>query len=129
MKERRERERAPYLPVLGLALEQHRVLGLADLAVVGILDVLGLLLGLDPVVLGEGALVPGAAGVGEEVGAHGLDAALRGAREVADGLEVLLRGPALGEDRQRQRHCRYGSHLVKKSLWFLLTSMVGVWVG
>lgn len=93
---------ASYLPVLGLSLEHHGVLGLAHLALIGVLDLLGALLGLDAVILGKGALVTGTAGVGEEVRADGLDASLRGARELANGLEVLVCAPALREDRQRQ---------------------------
>lgn len=45
------------LPVLGVAAEHHRVLGLADLAIIVILNILDILGGLDPFVLGEGTLV------------------------------------------------------------------------
>ena len=53
-----------YLPVLGLALQHHGVLGLANLAIIVLLDAGGLLLGLDAIILGESALVAGTAGVG-----------------------------------------------------------------
>lgn len=84
----------PYLPVLGLTLEHHGVLRLADLPGILLLDVLGTLLGLDAVILGEGALVAGAAGVCEEVRADGLDGALCGGGDLADRLEVLVSGPS-----------------------------------
>jgi hypothetical protein len=45
------------LPVLGLALQHQRVLWLADLALVIILNLLHVRLGLDAIVLREGALV------------------------------------------------------------------------
>lgn len=99
-----------YLPVLGLSRQHHGVLGLAHLALVGVLDLLGALLGLDAVILGKGALVAGAAGVGKEVRADGLDAALRGAGQLANGLEVLVGGPALRQDRQGQGVWRGGGH-------------------
>lgn len=102
-----------YLPVLGLQLQQHRVLSLALLAIVEVLDLLGALLGLDPVVLGKGSLVTGSAGVGQEVRANRLDAALDSTRELADGLEVLFGAPALGESRQREGdNLRDGSHFL-----------------
>lgn len=104
------------LPVLGLALQHHGILGLADLAIIVLLNVLGALLGLDAVILGKGALVAGAAGVGEEVRADGLDGALRGGADLADGLEVLFGGPARGEDRQRPGDDGGGSHL-SLSMW------------
>lgn len=68
------------LPVLGLALKHHGVLGLALVALIAILDLLGALLGLNAVILGKGALVAGSSGVGEEVRADRLDAALGGLR-------------------------------------------------
>lgn len=92
----RERERS-HLPVLGLALQHHGILGLALLALVVLLDLLSALLGLDAFILGEGPLVPRSPGVGEEVRADGLDGPLRRGRDGADGLEVLLCGPARGQ--------------------------------
>ena len=96
--------RSTNLPVLGVAREHHGVLGLAEVALVILLDVLGTFLGLDTVILGEGALVAGATGVGEEVRADGLDGALGSLilGNLADGLEVLLGGPALREGRERK---------------------------
>jgi hypothetical protein len=91
-----------HLPVLGVALQHERVLGLADLARVVVLDLLDVLLGLDALVLGEGALVALAAGVGEESRADGLDFELGGGREAADGLELLVGGPLAGQDGQRE---------------------------
>lgn len=99
-----------YLPVLGLTLEHHGILGLADIAVVVLLDVLGLLLGLDAVILGEGALVAGTAGMGQEVRADGLDGALGRAGSLADGLEVLLGRPAFGKAEKRFLDLGSGRH-------------------
>jgi len=97
-------EGGTYLPVLGVASEQHRILRLADVAFVVLLDLLGALLGLYPIILGEGALVAGTAGVGQEVRADRLDGALCGMvlGDLADGLEVLLGSPALGEGGEGQ---------------------------
>lgn len=102
-----------YLPVLGFTLKHHRVLRLTDLARVLLLDVLGTLLGLDAVILGEGALVAGAAGVSEEVRANGLDRALGRGSDLADGLEVLVSGPSFWEDGQGSRDERSVRHLVE----------------
>lgn len=93
-----------YLPVLGLTLQHHGVLGLADLAGILLLDVLGTLLSLDAVVLGEGTLVAGTTGVSEEVRADGLDCPLGRGGNLADGLEILLGGPSLWEDGQSASH-------------------------
>jgi hypothetical protein len=41
------------------------------------------------------------AGIGEEVWANGLNFAIVGVAQLADGLEVLLASPALRQDRQR----------------------------
>lgn len=109
------------LPVLGLTLKHHGILRLADLAIVLLLDLLGALLGLDTVILGEGALVAGTTGVGEEVRADGLDGALRRGADLADGLEVLLGGPALGEDWERTGDNGGGRHL----FFFLLSMEMG----
>ena len=98
-----------YLPVLGLALEHHGVFGLADLAIVVLLDLLGPLLCLDAIILGEGSLVAGTAGVGEEVRANGLDGPLDSLGQLANGLEILLGRPALRESRNSARNL-YGSH-------------------
>jgi hypothetical protein len=98
------------LPVLGLALKHHGVLGLALVALIAILDLLGALLGLDAVILGKGALVAGSSGVGEEVRANGLDAALCGLGQLADGLEVLLCGPSAREGGEGECHGSHGSH-------------------
>lgn len=46
-----------YLPVLGLAGKHLRVLGLADVTSILILDLLDILLGADAVILGESTLV------------------------------------------------------------------------
>lgn len=99
-----------HLPVLGLALEHHGVFRLADFAVVEVLDLLGALLGLDAVILGEGALVAGTTGVGEEVRANGLDAALDSAGQLTNGLEILVGRPALREDWKRQLGGGGGCH-------------------
>lgn len=99
-----------YLPVLGFALEHHRILGLADVAVFVLLDVLGTLLGLYAVILRECALVTGSASVGEEVRSNGLNGPLRSSAELAHGLEVFLSRPALGERGQRPRNHGCGSH-------------------
>lgn len=99
-----------YLPVLGLGLEHHGVLLFVLLAVVGGLGLLGILLGLDAVILRKGALVASTAGVGEEVRANRLNGALGGTRQLANGLEVLFGAPALREDRQRQLNRGDGSH-------------------
>lgn len=100
----------PHLPVLGLQLQHHGVLRLADVALVAILDLLGILLRLDAVVLGKGAVVARAARVGEEVRPDGLNAALRGARELADGLEVLVAAPARGQDGEGDGDLRSRRH-------------------
>lgn len=51
------------------------------------------------------------AGVGQEMRSNRLDAALDGAGELSDGLEVLFGAPALGESRQREGDdLRDGSH-------------------
>lgn len=99
-----------YLPVLGLALKHHRVLVLADVAVIVILNLLRALLSLYPIILREGALMPSSTGVGKEVRSHGLDGSLRGRRDLSEGLEILLGRPTLWEGRQRVGcHC-YGRH-------------------
>jgi hypothetical protein len=90
------------LPVLGLAKEHLRVLRLADLASVIVLGLLDVLLGLDTVILGEGALVSLSAGVCEKVRTDGLDAAASGRRDLTDGLEVLLGRPSFRESWQSQ---------------------------
>jgi hypothetical protein len=46
-----------HLPVLGLTLQHHLVLGLVDIVGVLLLDALDVGRGLDAVVLGESALV------------------------------------------------------------------------
>lgn len=99
-----------HLPVLGLELQQHGVLLLILLALVSVLGLLDALLSLDAVILGKGALVAGAAGMGEEVRADGLDAPLGGTRQLANGFEVLVGTPALSEGRQRQFNRSDGSH-------------------
>lgn len=106
-----------YLPVLGLTLKHHGVLRLADVAVVVLLDVLGLLLGLDAVILGEGALVAGTAGMGQEVRANRLNGALGRAGSLADGLEVLLGRPALGEGGKRPLDLGRGRHIRLLTSW------------
>lgn len=98
------------LPVLSLTLKHHGVLRLADLAIVLLLNLLGALLCLDAVILGECTLVTGTAGVCEEVRADGLDGSLRGGADFADGLEVLLGSPALSEDWKRARDNRGSRH-------------------
>lgn len=99
-----------YLPVLGLALEHHGVFGLADLAIVDVLDLGSALLGLNAVILGEGALVAGTAGVGKEVRADRLDGALGSARDLANGLEVLVGVPAIGKAGEREIDGSNASH-------------------
>lgn len=90
------------LPVLGFSGEHHGIFRLRDLAIVNVLDILGLLLGLDAIILRKSALVASTAGVGEEVRANRLDAALNGSRKVTQGLEVLVGSPALREDGERK---------------------------
>ena len=111
-KSNRGTSRTTYLPVLGLTLEHHGVLGLALVADITIFDVLGTLLSLDTVVLGEGALVAGSSSVGEEVRTDRLDASLSSLRKLADSLEVLIGSPATGEGGERECHSSYGSHYV-----------------
>lgn len=106
----RNRMGITYLPVLGFTLKHHGILRLADLAIILLLDLLGTLLGLDTVILGEGTLVAGTTGVGEEVRADRLDGALRRGADLADGLEVLLGGPTLGEDWERTGDNGGGRH-------------------
>lgn len=89
---------------------QHGVLGLALFALIDILNLLGALLSLDAVILGESALVAGSSSVGEEVRSDGLDASLDSLRELANGLEVLLGAPSAGEGGQRQGTDSYGCH-------------------
>lgn len=109
------------LPVLGITLEHHGVLGLADIAVVVLLDLLGALLGLDSVILGEGALVAGTAGVCQEVRADRLDCALRRALggELANRLEVFFGSPALREGRKRNSN-KSSSHFAPRceGVWY-----------
>jgi hypothetical protein len=52
--------------------------------------------------------------MGEEVVSHRLDVAVVGGGELTDGLEVLLGGPALGEDWKRQVDL-YSGHIVYRS--------------
>lgn len=95
------------LPVLGLTLKKHSILRLAHVALVIVLDLLGALLSLDAVILGKGALVAGSSGVGEEVRADRLDAALDSLRELAEGLEIFLGSPSAGKSGEGDGH---GSH-------------------
>lgn len=46
-----------YLPVLGISGEHHRVLILGDVIILLVLGALHVLLGLDTLILGEGAVV------------------------------------------------------------------------
>lgn len=65
----------------------------------------------------------GTAGVGEEVRANRLDAALHSIGQLADSFEVLVGAPAGGQDRQRQGDdVRNGSHFCNISS----LSMVGL---
>lgn len=89
-----------YLPVLGVARQHHRVLGLADLASIVLLDLLDVLGRLDALILGKGTLVAPPAGVGQEVRANRLDVPAGGGREMADSLEVLVSRPARRQGRQ-----------------------------
>jgi hypothetical protein len=91
-----------YFPVLGISLQHERILGLANLARIVVLNLLHILLRLHPLVLGEGSLVPLSTCVGEEVRSDRLDFELRGLREAGRSLEVFLRIPALGEDGKRE---------------------------
>jgi hypothetical protein len=93
-----------YLPVLGVAEKHGWVLRLADFASIIILNLLHILLGLDAVILREGALVTSTAGMGEEVWADRLDAAISSARDRADSLEVLVRSPSGWKDWERERN-------------------------
>lgn len=96
-----------YLPVLGLSLEHHGVLGLANVAHITILNLARAFLGLNAIILGEGTLMTGSTSVSEEVRSHRLNAALYCLRELSDGLEILLSGPVAGQRGQRQHN---GSH-------------------
>ena len=123
----------PHLPVLSLTLQQQRVLGLVNVIGVVLLDALDIGLCLDAVVFGEGALVsllqkePSlvmhtnvvnsetySAGIGQEVRANRLNIAVVCLAQLADGFEVLLTSPALGQDGQWQRnlHVRHCARLV-----------------
>lgn len=108
-----------YLPVFGLKLKHHRVLRLAQIALVAILDLLGALLSLDTVILGESTLVAGSSGVGEEVRSNGLDASLNSLGKLTNGLEVLLGTPAAGESGQRQRNDGSGCHGYDDMWWWM----------
>ena len=90
------------LPILCIALQHHHVLGLANIAVVVLLNLLGPLLCLYPVILGEGTLVAGAAGMGKEVRPDGLDRPLRSMvlRDLSKRLEVFFSRPSLRKGRQ-----------------------------
>jgi hypothetical protein len=46
-----------YLPVFGITLQHHRILGLGDLIVLVLVNLLDGLLRLDAVILGESAVV------------------------------------------------------------------------
>lgn len=110
--------RNAYLPVLGLTLQHQRVLRLVNIIGILLLDALDICLGLDAVVFGESALVTllhgrvsidvewlgdietYSAGIGQEVWANRLNVAVVGFAQLADGLEVLLASPALGQDRE-----------------------------
>lgn len=72
------------LPIFSIALEHHGILRLANIAVIVIFHLLGAFLCLDPIVLGEGALVPGTAGVCQEVRADRLKASLCGGSDLAE---------------------------------------------
>lgn len=88
---------ASYLPVPGLELKQHRVLRLAHVTLITILNLFGALLGLDAIILGKGALVAGSSSVSEEMRTNRLDAALNSLGELANSLEVLLSAPVAGK--------------------------------
>lgn len=53
----------------------------------------------------------GSAGVGQEVRANRLESALGGGGDLADELEVLVSGPALGEGGQWTSDNRDGRHV------------------
>lgn len=87
-----------YLPVLGITEEHGWVLRLTDLSSIIILNLLHAVLGLDAVILREGALVTGTTGVGQEVWADRLNAAVIGTGDSADSLEVFVRSPSGWKD-------------------------------
>jgi hypothetical protein len=100
-----------YLPVLGISQEHRWVFRLADLTSIIVLHLLGVFLSLNAIIFGEGALVTGSAGVGEEVRTNGLDAALGSCGEAANCFEVLLYRPSLREDGERKVDVCVGSHV------------------
>jgi hypothetical protein len=108
------------LPVLGLAGKHLRVLGLTDVTGILILDLLNVLLGADAVILWESTLVASLDNWSAWAFAFsidgtivlcgrgpGLDVAASGSRKLADGLEVLVGGPAGREGRQSLVDLRY----------------------
>jgi hypothetical protein len=100
-----------YLPILGISQEHGWIFSFTDLTTVIILHLLGVLLGLDAIIFGKGALVASSASVGEEVRSNWLDAALRGCGELANCLEILLSRPTLWKDREREIDVGVSSHL------------------
>lgn len=107
-----EREKNTYLPVSGLTLKHHRILRLADLASILLLDILSPLLCLDTVILGEGTLVAGTTGVSQEVRSNGLNSTLGAGGDLTDRLEILISSPSLREDGERTRNQSGSRHFV-----------------
>lgn len=58
----------------------------------------------------------GTAGMGQEVGTDGLEGALGGTAELADGLDVLLGSPALREGEERGWYSDGSGHFC--GVWF-----------
>ena len=102
------------LPVFGFAGEHHGVLRLRNFAIVLVLRFLNILLGLDTLILREGAVVTLATGVGQEVRANRLHVPLGGSRQSTNRFEVLVGTPALRQggqghvDNLRSGHCGIG---------------------
>jgi hypothetical protein len=99
-----------YLPVFGISQEHGWVFSFTDLPAVIVLNLLCVLLSLDAIIFGKGALVTGSASVGEEVRTNWLDAALGSRREFANCLEVLLSRPPLRKDWEGEVYVGVGSH-------------------
>ena len=108
------------LPILGITREHHRVFWLADLAGVVILNLLDIFLGLNAVVLREGALMAGTSCVGEEMRSNGLDATLCCCSELSNCLEILLARPSLRKDGEWKGDLCMGGHVD------LLLSQIGL---
>lgn len=99
-----------YLPLLSISLQHHWILGLADLAVILILNLLDILSGLNALILRERALEALSASVGKEVSANGLNGTVNWAGKAGDSFEIFFCGPARRQDRQRECNLSGGRH-------------------